>query len=100
MRFAIEDSSGVVAERETLEEALVFIRCSKHGENYSVWDRVEKRVWRADALVAREAVKPPTTPAVAISMLLWCPECSNRHVDAGEFVAKDHHTHACQFCGH
>lgn len=36
----------------------------------------------------------------AIPMLLWCPECKQRHVDAGEFVTKLHHTHACQFCGH
>ena len=36
----------------------------------------------------------------AIPMLLWCPECGERHVDAGEFVTKPHHTHACQSCGH
>lgn len=35
-----------------------------------------------------------------IPMLLWCPECSKRHVDEGEFAAKPHHTHACQHCGH
>ena len=33
------------------------------------------------------------------SMLLWCPSCSTRHVDAGEFIEKPHHTHACQSCG-
>ena len=33
-------------------------------------------------------------------MLLHCPLCSGRHVDAGEFATKVHHTHACQFCGH
>lgn len=36
----------------------------------------------------------------AIPMLLWCPECGARHVDAGEFATKLHHTHACQTCGH
>lgn len=33
-------------------------------------------------------------------MLLWCPECHKRHIDLGEFETKEHHTHACQFCGH
>ena len=36
---------------------------------------------------------------IAISMLLWCPECHKRHIDVGEFVTKLHHTHACQHCG-
>lgn len=35
-----------------------------------------------------------------IHMLLWCPECGERHVDVGEFANKVHHTHACQTCGH
>lgn len=35
-----------------------------------------------------------------IPMLLWCPECGNRHIDEGEFATKAHHTHACQSCGH
>ena len=35
-----------------------------------------------------------------IPMLLWCPECSERHIDEGEFAEKPHHTHACQHCGH
>lgn len=34
-----------------------------------------------------------------IPMLLWCPECGNRHIDEGEFATKHHHTHACQHCG-
>lgn len=32
-------------------------------------------------------------------MILHCPECKARHVDAGEFSTKPHHTHACQSCG-
>ena len=32
-------------------------------------------------------------------MILHCPECRARHVDAGEFAMKPHHTHACQGCG-
>ena len=27
-----------------------------------------------------------------IPMLLWCPSCGARHVDAGEFATKPHHT--------
>ena len=34
-----------------------------------------------------------------IPMLLWCPECGQRHIDQGEFATKAHHTHACQGCG-
>jgi hypothetical protein len=44
--------------------------------------------------------KPMTQPIVPapiqIPMLLWCPECGQRHVDEGEFATKPHHTHACQ----
>ncbi len=35
-----------------------------------------------------------------IPMLLWCPECRTRHIDEGDFATKQHHTHACQHCGH
>lgn len=35
-----------------------------------------------------------------VYMLLWCPECGERHIDEGEFETKTHHTHACQHCGH
>lgn len=38
-------------------------------------------------------------PSGPTPMLLWCPECGMRHVDAGEFFHKPHHTHACQGCG-
>lgn len=37
---------------------------------------------------------------MTIPMLLWCPECGERHIDAGEFSIRPHHTHACQTCGH
>jgi predicted RNA-binding Zn-ribbon protein involved in translation (DUF1610 family) len=40
-------------------------------------------------------VKPNPVP-----MLLWCPQCGERHIDKGEFAdTKHHHTHACQSCG-
>lgn len=34
-----------------------------------------------------------------IPLLLWCPECGERHLDVGEFATHPHHTHACQSCG-
>lgn len=34
-----------------------------------------------------------------IPMLIWCPECGERHIDGDEFATKAHHTHACQNCG-
>lgn len=34
-----------------------------------------------------------------IPMLLWCPECGERHIDRGRFETKVHHTHSCQHCG-
>lgn len=50
-----------------------------------------------DEFKAREASLSVITP---LPILLWCPECRQRHVDVGEFATKVHHTHACQFCGH
>lgn len=48
-------------------------------------------------------VDAPRIVAVAadspIPMLIWCPICRARHVDAGEFATKPHHTHSCQECG-
>ncbi len=35
---------------------------------------------------------------VPIPMIMHCPMCHERHIDADEFKA--HHTHACQSCGH
>jgi len=34
-----------------------------------------------------------------VPMILHCPECRARHIDAGKFATKPHHTHACQTCG-
>lgn len=48
---------------------------------------------RAQQEIQKLAVRP-------IPLLLWCPECGERHVDRGEFKTRVHHTHACQECGH
>jgi hypothetical protein len=37
--------------------------------------------------------------AQPVPMLLWCPDCGQRHIDTGVFETKLHHTHACQHCG-
>lgn len=34
-----------------------------------------------------------------VPMVLFCPECTERHIDTGEFAERPHHTHACQACG-
>lgn len=39
------------------------------------------------------------TSATPIPLILHCPECTERHIDEGEFETKPHHTHSCQFCG-
>lgn len=49
---------------------------------------------RVRAQAFKEASEKP------VPMLLWCPQCSARHYDEGEFETKVHHTHACQTCGH
>lgn len=36
--------------------------------------------------------------SVPIPILLWCPQCHEKHIDGPEFT-KVHHTHACQHCG-
>lgn len=33
-----------------------------------------------------------------IPLLLWCPQCHHRHIDAEKVPV--HRTHACQCCGH
>ena len=52
--------------------------------------------WRASALRLQDETSRPADP---IPMRLTCPMCSALHIDAGEFAAKPHHTHACQSCG-
>lgn len=39
-----------------------------------------------------------------IPMLLWCPQCHQRHIDGVDsngvdWAATKHRTHACQHCG-
>ena len=34
-----------------------------------------------------------------VPMILFCPSCHTRHIDAAPWDRKLHHTHACQHCG-
>lgn len=45
--------------------------------------------------VAPQSVEPPKP----VPLLLWCPECGERHIDEGEQATREHRTHACQKCG-
>lgn len=55
--------------------------------------------WRRDQVSLIEHIAQTLGAPIPAPMLLWCPECGERHVDVGEFATKIHHTHACQSCG-
>lgn len=57
-------------------------------------DELEQRRAEVSHLELCQANAPAPIP-----MLLWCPECGDRHIDLDEFAIKAHHTHACQSCG-
>lgn len=38
--------------------------------------------------------------AHTVPVILYCPICTERHIDEGHFADRAHHTHACQSCGH
>lgn len=58
--------------------------------------------WKVTKIHATDTFAAEVGKVVAepIPMLLHCPLCNERHVDAGEFATRSHHTHACQACGH
>lgn len=47
----------------------------------------------------KAALENAFTKLSPIPMILTCPLCCARHIDAGEFATKPHHTHSCQSCG-
>ncbi len=61
-------------------------------------DSMLKRLYAE--IVVRRFDAAATYRDLVARMLLWCPECGERHIDEGEFATKPHHTHACQHCGH
>ena len=79
---------------EAQAEAVRFIHDVKNEELLAA--REEGRAEAVGQAVGAQA-NPSQGP---IPMLLYCPECSARHLDVGEFATKLHHTHACQRCGH
>lgn len=57
-------------------------------------ERAAFEAWKQTYSVELEEMKKP------VPMLLHCPICTARHIDAGLFAIQSHHTHACQSCGH
>jgi predicted RNA-binding Zn-ribbon protein involved in translation (DUF1610 family) len=51
-----------------------------------------------EAMKIAYAERPPRTTE-PIPMRITCPDCSELHIDEGEFASKPHHTHSCQKCG-
>lgn len=59
------------------------------------------RTWGEDIIdAAIREIQASRFYSEPVPVLLWCPECGERHVDVGEHATKPHHTHACQHCGH
>lgn len=52
------------------------------------------------ALVCDEIERLAEQAESPIPIRLNCPECSELHVDEGEWASRLHHTHSCQKCGH
>lgn len=50
---------------------------------------------------ARIDLQPVATSTTAspIPMLLTCPSCHQRHIDAGEYASRSHRSHQCEHCG-
>jgi len=59
--------------------------------------------YRADdvkkLIAEKTALENALTKLSPIPMILTCPMCCARHIDAGEFATKPHYTHSCQKCG-
>lgn len=53
----------------------------------------------ADCLASFVKRQQPSPSPIPSPMLLWCPDCGERHIDRGEFATRSHHSHACQHCG-
>ena len=67
------------------------------GELFRDWVASVRKTMPAVHNALQKELSERTAP---IPMLLWCPECGERHIDEGAFGGPiRHHTHACQFCG-
>src|ERR1044072_2849142 len=98
---------GELFEPSVANHEFVFVRLADDGfhgrlERYFVaCARCDELLHEASAnpitrvrqhLAVKEQPKP-------IDMILFCPQCHERHIDEGAFATKAHSTHACQHCG-
>lgn len=82
---------------ETAHPANFPLSCRDYISSVAIRDTSSAGVHVTPNLEIEGAPRKPTEPT---PMLLWCPECSERHIDRGDFAQRPHHTHACQECGH
>ncbi len=69
--------------------------CGKESGNYS--NCPEHDLSNTGVPYSRDCKE--ATPVVApIPMILYCPKCSFRHIDEGEWATRPHHTHRCNEC--
>lgn len=88
---AMRASASLVAPTlEVRDEKIAKLEKAKH-DNEAELERIY------DCLIERD--KTLTALRAPIPMILWCPMCSARHIDVGDFATKPHHTHSCQGCG-
>lgn len=75
-------------------------RCEALSQELFLIPVPERRAILARELNAARAEGVAAARQESVPMLLWCPECGERHIDEGEFATRVHTTHACQNCGH
>lgn len=105
-------ADGLAAGRQEAKEAFdkaaravafqlsEFIACEgddkRAGEQHQATADVRERMTEIIKALLSADAKRSDRP---VPMVMNCPACSARHIDAGEFETKPHHTHACQACG-
>lgn len=73
----------------------------KSGADWPGTAEMERRLCRAAAFPNDFGFTDQTLMgARTVPLILYCPICTERHIDEGDFARKLHHTHACQSCGH
>jgi rubredoxin len=84
-------AKNTVLLNELLAELGAFAGEVQHEGARDILRRIadELRRWRAGTLGKHERVP----------MILFCPQCGQRHLDVGQWATRIHHTHACQSCG-
>ena len=99
--------------KKKLSYAALEKKCAAWRSSYAVAQRTYTLYERANAQLRHESARRVEEGGrvlkelselrsqleAPVPMLLWCPECGERHIDGGEFATKVHHTHSCQLCG-